>query len=206
MRDPCCESTIDTSGLEVRQRRVLAIVFAINTVTFLLVTASAFLSGSSSLLSGALDNLGDALTYALSFAVVGGSAGAKARVALVKGLLILLATIAVAGQIAWRLQNPAVPIIETMGLAALLNLAANAACLGLLHPYRDADINMASVWECSRNDVFEGVAVIAATLAVWIFESGWPDLLIASTLLWLFLRSTIRVLGSAIRQIREGTA
>ena len=206
MGDPCCEATIDTSGLEMRQRRVLAVVFVVNTITFLLVTGSAFLSGSSSLLSGALDNFGDALTYALSFAVVGGSVGAKARVALVKGSLILLATLAVAGQIVWRLQNPAVPIIETMGLAALLNLAANATCLVLLHPYRDADINMASVWECSRNDVFEGLAVLAATAAVWIFESGWPDLLIACALLLLFLRSTIRVLGSAIRQLREGTA
>jgi Co/Zn/Cd efflux system component len=206
MSDPCCDSTIDTVKLQRRQRQVLAAVLAINSLTFLMMVAAAFLSGSSSLLSGALDNLGDALTYALSFAVVGASAAAKARVAMVKGLLILAAAIAVAGQILWRLQNPGVPVVETMSLAAVLNLAANVLCLALLHPYRNADINMSSVWECSRNDVYEGVAVIATAAAVWILGSGWPDILVASALLLLFLRSTSRVLGTAFRQLRAAPA
>jgi Co/Zn/Cd efflux system component len=71
----------------------------------------------------------------------------------------------------------------------------------LLYPYRNSDVNMSSVWECSRNDVMEGVAVIAATLAVWVFASGWPDLLIAIALLVLFLRSAARVLKSAWREL-----
>jgi len=57
------------------------------------------------------------------------------------------------------------------------------------------------VWECSRNDVIEGFAVIAATLAVWVFDSGWPDILIAIGLLVLFLRSASRVLKGAWREL-----
>lgn len=34
--------------------------------------------------------------------------------------------------------------------------------IGLLTPYRRPDVNMASVWECSRNDAYEGVTVIVA--------------------------------------------
>ena len=200
MSDSCC-STVDVASLHGRQRRVLAWVFAINLATFAVMVAGSLLSGSSALLSGTLDNLGDALTYALSFAVVGASARAKARVALVKGLLILGAALAVAGQIAWRLTDLEAPVASTMSAAAALNLVANAVCLKLLTPYRDGDVNMSSSWECSRNDVIEGVAVIAAAGAVWVSDSPWPDLLVAVVLLAIFLRSASRVLRSARREL-----
>ena len=201
MSDHCCQSEIDAQALQQRQRRVLALVLGINAATFLMMIAAATMSGSSSLLSGALDNMGDALTYALSFAVVGASRAAKARVALFKGALILGAAIVVAIQIAWRLVHPDVPVVETMSIAAILNLCANAVCLSVLYPYRSSDVNMSSVWECSRNDVMEGFAVIAAALAVWIFESGWPDVAIATALLVLFLQSATRVLRQALREM-----
>jgi len=188
--------------MEARQRRVLIIVLSINAATFLMVVAAAILARSSSLLSGGLDNLGDALTYALSLAVVGASPGAKARVAVFKGLLILGAAIAVGLQIAWRLTHSTVPLFEAMGVAALLNLAANAWCLYLLSPYRRGDVNMASAWECSRNDVWEGLAVLAAAAGVWLFGAGWPDLIIAGALLVMFLRSALRVLRGAWRELR----
>lgn len=204
--DHCCDKVIETRKLEGRQRRLLATVLAINAATFIMMVSASWLSGSSSLLSGALDNLGDAVTYALSFAVVGASAAAKARVALFKGLLIMAAALAVAAQILWRISNPGVPVVETMSIAAVLNLAANGICLALLTPHRHADVNMSSVWECSRNDVFEGFAVIAAAGAVWVSGSGWPDILIASVLLVLFLRSATRVLGNATKELRDATA
>ncbi len=201
MADSCCEE-IDVRALEARQRRVLIIVLVINAATFLMMVATALHSGSSSLLSGGLDNFGDALTYALSLAVVGASAGAKARVALFKGALILVAAVAVAVQIAWQLAHPGVPVFEAIGIAALLNLAANLVCLRLLNPYRSGDVNMTSAWECSRNDVGEGVAVLAAAVGVWWFDAAWPDLVIAVALLLMFLRSAWRVLRSAWRALQ----
>ena len=197
MNDSCCQSQIDAGALEESQRRVLVLVLVINAATFLMMITAAGFSGSSSLLSGALDNFGDAVTYALSLAVIGATCAAKARVALFKGLLIFGVALAVAVQIAWRISHVETPVFETMGIAALLNLGANLLCLRLLYPYRNGDVNMTSVWECSRNDVMEGVAVIAATLAVCVFGSGWPDILIAIALLVLFLRSASRVLRSA---------
>jgi len=201
MSDSCCQGEVDTSALHARQRRVLAVVLVINAATFFMMIFAATVSGSSSLLSGALDNLGDALTYALSFAVVGATNSAKAKVALFKGLLIMGAAVAVAIQIGWRLFHMATPVFETMSVAATINLAANLLCLALLNRYRHADVNMSSVWECSRNDVFEGIAVIAAALFVWLFNSGWPDILIALALLVMFLRSASRVLKGAWRDL-----
>lgn len=189
--------------MQARQRRVLYRVLAINLGTFVMMVVAAWYSGSASLLSGSLDNLGDALTYALSLAVVGASVAAKARVAMLKAVFILSAAIAVAVGIGWRLVHPQLPLFESMGIAALLNLAANLVCLRLLWPYRQGDINLASAWACSLNDVYEGGAVILAALAVWTFGAGWPDLLIAAALLLLFLRSAWRVARSAWSQLRH---
>jgi len=192
--DSCCQGHVDVAALHARQRRILIIVLVVNTATFLMMVYFAIFSGSSSLLSAALDNFGDAMTYALSLMVVGASGVAKARVALFKGMLILCAALAVVFQIGWRIMHSEIPIVEAMGIAALLNLGANSLCLWLLTPYRDDDVNMTSAWECSRNDVSEGLAVIATTFAVWVFGSGWPDLVVAVGLLILFLRSAVRVL------------
>lgn len=201
MSDPCSSNIVDLASLHTRQRRVLVWVLGINLATFAVMVSGSVLSGSSALLSGTLDNLGDALTYALSFAVVGASARAKARVALVKGLLILGAALVVAAQIAWRLTDLQAPVASTMSVAAVINLAANLVCLKLLTPHRDGDVNMASSWECSRNDVIEGVAVIGAAAAVWTFASPWPDLVVAVILLAIFARSAARVLRSARREL-----
>jgi Co/Zn/Cd efflux system component len=203
MSDSCCGKPIDAQALQGEQRRVLRIVMAINIATFVLMIAAAMYSRSSALLSGALDNFGDALTYALSLAVVGASTLAKSKVAMFKAALILLAAIVVAAQIGYRLANPAVPLFEGIGLAATLNLAANVVCLRLLTPYRHGDVNLASAYECSRNDLYDGVAALAAAVGVWWFEAGWPDIVVAGALLILFLRSAWRVFREASRQMRQ---
>ena len=205
MNDHCCQDHIDIAALNERQRRILIIVLAINATTFLMMVFAAKISGSSSLLSGALDNFGDAMTYGLSLMVMGASTVAKVRVAMFKGLLILGAALSVAFVIVLRMLNPETPIFETMGIAAFLNLAANLLCLWLLTPYRHGDVNMSSAWECSRNDVYEGFAVIAAALAVWMFKSGWPDLVIAICLLILFLFSAVRVFRGAWQELHTTT-
>ena len=202
MSDCCgCGKTLDVARMQARQRRVLWQVLAINLLTFAMMMIAAWHSGAATLLSGSLDNLGDALTYALSLAVVGASLAAKARVAMLKAAFILCAALAVAVGIGWKLAHPQLPLFESMGIAALLNLAANLLCLRLLWPYRQGDINLASAWACSLNDVYEGGAVILAALAVWAFGTGWPDLLIAVALLLLFLRSAWKVACAAWREL-----
>ncbi len=201
-----CGKTLDVAAMQARHRRVLWIVLLINLATFLMMVAASWYSHSSSLLSGALDNLGDATTYLLSLLVVGAGVAAKARVALFKGVLILAAAVAVAVQIGWRLAHPQVPLFESMGLAALLNLAANGFCLWLLTPYRNDDVNLASAWECARNDIFEGISVLLAAALVALFGAGWPDLLVAVALLVVFLRSALRVLRIAMTELRASRA
>lgn len=200
----CCDSDCAVQPVQQRQRHTLWAVLAINAVMFAVIVIAALYARSSALLADSLDNLGDALTYALSLYAVSRGATAKARVALFKGVLILLAACAVAGQIVYRLIEPGgVPVFELMGAFSLLALLANSLCLYLLWRHRHEDVNMSSVWECSRNDIAANISVFLAAGGVWLTGSGWPDILVASALVVLLLRSALRVIRSALHELRR---
>jgi len=197
-----CESGCSLDARRSRQRATLRAVLTINGLMFFVIAGAALYGGSTALLADSLDNLGDAFTYALSLYAVSRGARVKARVALVKGVLILLAALVVAGQVVHRLMVPGVPMFEIMGVFSLLGLAANGLCLYLLWRHRHEDVNMSSVWECSRNDIFSNLAVFAAAGGVWLTGSGWPDLVVALALVWLLTRSALRVIGAARAELR----
>jgi Co/Zn/Cd efflux system component len=203
MTDCCNDKECAIEGLKARQSATLKIVLAINAVMFVVELTSGLLARSTALLSDSLDNLGDALTYGLSLYAVSGGARSKAKVALFKGGLILTAGLFVLGQVIYGVLHPGVPVFETMGVVSLIALAANATCLALLWKHRADDVNMSSVWECSRNDIASNFAVFLAAGAVWLTQSGWPDLLVGLALACLFLRSAINVTASALRELRR---
>lgn len=196
----CCDGHCANEGLQRRQRGVLRGVLAINAVMFGVILTAAVIGNSSALFADSFDNLGDALTYALSLYVVAGTASAKARVALIKGGLIFFAGILVCARVAYAWWVPEIPVFEVMGLFSLLALAANGLCLYLLWRHRDDDINMNSVWACSRNDIAANLSVFAAAGGVWLAQSVWPDIVIAMGLAWLLLHSGWRVSARAWRE------
>lgn len=198
----CCDNDCSLEQLYERQRGTLRIVLAINALMFFVIVAAAIYAGSSALLADSLDNLGDALTYGLSLYAVTRGAAFKARVALFKGVLILLAALTVALQIVYRLYVPSVPVFEVMGVFSVVALVANAICLFLLWRHRGEDINMDSVWECSRNDIASNISVFVAAGAVWFTGSGWPDIVVALGLTWLLMRSAIHVITSAMKELQ----
>jgi len=189
-------------GVQERQRTTLLVVLGINAIMFLLITGAALYARSTALLVDGLDNLGDSLTYILSLYAVSRGVSAKSKVALFEGGLILLAACAVAGQIVYRLFVPSVPIFEVMGAFSLLSLIANSICIALLLKHRHEDVNMSSVWECSRNDIASNLSVFIAAAAVWLTGSGWPDIAIAFGLVVMLIRSSIRVLSSGMAELR----
>ena len=201
----CCNQDCSVEQLYERQRGTLKIVLTINALMFIVIVAAAFYADSSALLADSLDNLGDALTYGLSIYAVSRGAAVKAKVALFKGALIFFAALVVAGQIVYRIFVPGVPVFEVMGVFSLLALAANSICLFLLWRHRHEDVNMSSVWECSRNDIASNISVFMAAGAVWFMGSGWPDIAVAVALTWFLMRSAIRVITSAMAELRAPT-
>ena len=202
MTDCCSDKECAIEALKARQSATLKIVLAINAVMFVVELASGLVARSTALLSDSLDNLGDALTYGLSLYAVTRGARSKAKVALFKGCLIMAAGLFVLGQVIDGVLHPGVPVFETMGIVSLIALAANGVCLALLWKHRTEDVNMSSVWECSRNDIASNLAVLVAAGAVWLTQSGWPDLFVGLALACLFLRSAISVSASALRELR----
>ena len=203
MAGSCCENNCAIEALRTRQKSTLVKVLWVNAAMFFAIAGAALYGRSTALLSDSLDNLGDALTYGLSLYVVAQSTKAKAWVALFKGLLILLGASVVVGQVVWKLLHPIVPSYEIMGVFSLAGLAANGFCLWLLWQHRHEDINMSSVFECSRNDIASNLSVFVAAGCVWLFQSGWPDVIVASLLAALLLRSSIRVISDAVLQLRK---
>lgn len=200
---PCsCDHDCSLDGLRERQRGTLRTVLVINAVMFFVIVAAALYGGSSALLSDSFDNLGDAFTYGLSLYAVSRGAAVKARVALLKGVLIFMGASVVAGQVLYKLAVPSVPLFEVMGLFSLLGLAANGLCLFLLWRHRHEDVNMSSVWECSRNDIASNLSVFVAAGGVWLTGAGWPDILVASALVVLLMRSALRVMASARAELQ----
>ena len=202
MAGGCCQDGgCAAEALQARQRGTLRAVLAINAVLFVIIVVAALKASSTALLADSLDNLGDALTYALSLYAVSRGTRAKARVALFKGGLILMAAGLVAAQIIHKLIAPVTPDFEIMGAFSLLGLAANGLCLYLLWRHRDEDVNMSSVWECSRNDIASNLSVFVAAGGVWLIGSGWPDIVVALGLVWLLMRSALRVIRSARQEL-----
>lgn len=206
MADCCDDKACAIDAMLARQSATLKLVLAVNAVMFAVELTAGLLAGSTALLSDSLDNLGDALTYGLSLYAVGRGARDKAKVALFKGGLILTAGLFVLAQVVYRIVSPTLPIFETMGAVSLLALLANGSCLALLWKHRDEDINMSSVWECSRNDIASNISVMVAAAGVWLTASGWPDLAIGLLLALLFLRSAARVLQGAIAELNRPAA
>jgi Co/Zn/Cd efflux system component len=200
-----CEDDCAIDTLRERQSSTLRIVLVINVVMFAAGIGAGIYAGSSALLSDSLDNLGDAITYALSLYVVYRSSRAKAQVALFKGSLILLAALIVLGQVIYRLFVPTIPVFEIMGVVSLLTLAGNSLCLLLLTRHRTDDVNMSSVWECSRNDIASNISVFVAAGAVWLTGSGWPDVIIALALVCLLLRSGFNVFSKANQELKTAS-
>lgn len=198
----CCNNEEELAQLRHSQSGTLKLVLAINAAMFLVVLGGGLFASSAALISDSLDNFGDALTYGLSLYAVYQGATAKARVALFKAGLILLAAIVVFAQVVYRLAVPTVPAFELMGGISLLALAANSVCLFVLTRHKTEDVNMSSVWECSRNDIAANLSVFIAAGAVWATQSAWPDLLVATGLIVMFLRSAYRVFRDANQQLR----
>ncbi len=198
----CCENkSCAVEAMKVKQSKTLKIVLAINIFLFVVVFTSGLIAQSTGLMSESLDDLGDAITYALSLFVIYKSNQAKARVALFKGLLILIGALFVLSQVIQHIIDHTTPIFEIMSAVGVIALLGNLTCLYLLTKHKDQDINMSSVWECSRNDIANNVAVIIASFIVWFTQNGWADILVGLALSIFLLRSSYKVISSAVKEI-----
>ena len=198
----CGHAHCSSSGAaSPRYRKALVIALWVNLAMFAVEVLAGLDSGSVALLADAIDFAGDAANYGISLAVLAMSLSWRARAALLKGASMALFGVFVLGKAAWAAAAGAPPEPLTMGVVALLALAANVGVALLLYAHREGDANMRSVWLCSRNDAIGNVAVAFAALGVFGTGSAWPDLVIAVFMGGLALSAGVTVIRHARREL-----
>ena len=205
MADHCCQAKgaeLDKLALRADQRRVLIVVLVINAVMFLAEFGAGLVAGSAALMADATDMLGDSLVYGVSLYAIAKSDRWKAGVAAFKGAFILLLGLGILVNVAIKIQSGVPPSSILMLAFGGLALVANLVCLLMLWRFRRQDVNMASTWECSRNDVISNVGVLAAAGLVAATSSPWPDIVIGLAMAAVVLRSAVRVLSDSLPQLR----
>lgn len=205
MADCCASKASDLERLarQAEQRRVLIVVLVLNAAMFLIEFTAGLIAGSAALMADSADMFGDASVYALSLYALGRSHRWKAGAALAKGVFILGLGVTVLVEIGVKLQSGIPPRSTLMLVFGGLALAVNLFCLRLMWRFRSLDMNMSSAVECSRNDVIANVGVLVAAGAVALSGSFWPDIVVASVIAALFLRSAARMIGEAWPALRH---
>jgi len=200
MADCCQDKACDIERLRINQSKTLKTVLVINLVMFVVELIVGLIAGSVSLLADSLDMLGDTLAYGFSLYVVARGARMKAMAAIFKGVIMAVFGLFVLGEAVYKIIFPHLPIFEAIGIMGLAALASNSICLALLWHHRSEDINMKSVWVCSRNDIIANTSVLFAAGGVWLTNASWPDILVGLALASLFIRSSFYVLKESFSE------
>lgn len=203
MGDSCCQNKgCELTKLKRDQTQVLWAVLWINLVMFVLEFGAGIRAASLSLAGDSLDMLGDALVYASSLYVVNKGQKAQAGSAFFKGIMMFLFAIALFARASYQLFAGGTPAATMMGTFGLVALIANLICLLLLSRHRKDNLNMSSVWLCSRNDIIANTSVIVAATLVFFTQSGLPDLVVGFVLTVVFARSAGQVLTQSWQEMR----
>ena len=198
-----CESGATELAADAARRKTLVTVLWINGVMFVAALAAGLWADSRALIADSADNLGDAMVYGLSLFAVERSQRWKAGAALVKGAVQLAFGVLVLISVIHGVFYGTEPIGGMIMAMAAVSLLANLTCFALLLKHRGDDINMRSVWLCSRNDVISNAGVIVAGLLVFLTMSPWPDLAVGGIIAIIFLHTAYVVLRDGWAQWQE---
>ncbi|WP_289116624.1 cation diffusion facilitator family transporter [uncultured Idiomarina sp.] len=201
----CCGSSCATTQAHIdkSQRKLLWTVLVLNGVMFFVEFIAGWLAQSSGLIADSLDMLADTLVYAVSLYAVGKAIKYKANAAIFNGTLQTLLALLVLADVVQRLVFGSAPNANMMLWVAGLALVVNVACFALLYSSRNGDINIRASWICSRNDMLMNTGVIISALLVAQLNMAWPDLVIATVIALVVLRSAIRIIRDA-RAVKAG--
>lgn len=205
MSEECgCKATnLEFDGLCPIYKRILIVVILINATMFFVEIFAGHMASSQALKADALDFLGDTVTYALSFAVIGQSLILRSKMAFVKGLSLAAFGVYILGSTFYRFFFMEVPVAEVMGWVGFAALLVNLASVVLLYKYANGDANIRSVWLCSRNDAVGNIGVMVAASLVFYTGSALPDLIIAILMASLFFSSAISIIKQACAELRS---
>lgn len=179
------------------ERRTIRWVLAINATQVLFAGAVGIVADSTGLLGAALDNVADAVVYAVSLYAVGRTIVAKARAASLSGVLLITFALGLFGEVVRRFVLGSEPIGLAMIITAIANAATNLLNLRLLRSHRESGVHLKASWIFTTNDMLANAGIVASGVAVIIFKSPLPDLLIGLAVVAIVIKGGWDILGEA---------
>lgn len=185
------------------ERKTLWIVLLLN-----LAIAAGFLSAgifgdSSALIANGVDNLSDAVVYALSLLALSHGIVWKTRAATASGVMLLLFAVGILFDVIRRYVQGSEPVGVTMMAMSAVAAVVNYICLRLLQRIRKPDVNLRAATTFSFNDfISNGGILIAGMLVLWL-GTNWPDLVVGFATALIATKGGIEILRDARREARE---
>lgn len=198
------QDEVELDPRDAAERRTLWWVLGINLSQVLLAGAGGIVADSTGLLGAALDNLGDAAVYIVSLYAVGRTVLAKARAANLSGVLLIVMALLLLGEIIRRYVTGSDPIGWAMILTAVANAATNLVNLRLLRSHRERGVHLKASGIFTTNDMIANLGIVASGVAVMLFESALPDLLIGLAVVGIVIWGGWEILEQA-REARRAS-
>jgi cation diffusion facilitator family transporter len=183
------------------ERNALIICFLINAVMFGLELYYGLIAHSASLLSDSAHNIGDALILGTSVLVIGSTLASKAKLALVKSIVMFGFGILTMFYVVSNISTGYVPDYAPITYVGIFVLIGNVASAILLLYYRHKDINLKSAYICCRNDAISSVGIIIAGLLIMLTKSNIPDIIIGGSIAILICYSAVGIFKESIQVI-----
>lgn len=191
------EAEVRLDPENVAERRTLLWVLGINFSQVIVAGAVGILADSTGLLGAALDNLGDAAVYGVSLYAVGRTVVAKVRAARLSGVLLTVLGLGLLVEVLRRFFMGAEPIGLAMIITAIANAGTNLLCLRLLRAHREHGVHFRASWIFTTNDMLANLGIVVSGVAVMIFNSPVPDLLIGLAVAGIVVKGGWEILREA---------
>jgi Co/Zn/Cd efflux system component len=183
---------------DAAERRTLLLVLGINFTQFVVSGVVGLIASSTGLLAAALDNLSDSAVYVVSLYAVGRSLEAKRWAARLSGILLMALSLGLFVEALRRFYVGGEPYGLAMIATAIVNAATNLLCLRLLRAHRNEGVHLKASWIFTTNDMLANLGIVASGLAVMMFRSPIPDLLIGLAIVVVVFKGGLEILREAI--------
>jgi Co/Zn/Cd efflux system component len=182
---------------DAAERRTLKWVLGINFTQVAVAGTVGIVAQSTGLLGAALDNLAGVAVYVVSLYAVGRTIIAKARAAQLSGMLLIVFGLALLAEVIRRFLAGSEPIGLAIIITALANAATNVINLRLLRAHREHGVHLKASWIFTTNDMMVNIGIATSGVAVMIFKSPVPDLLIGLVMVGVVLKGGYDILTEA---------
>lgn len=180
-----------------QQRKTLATVLVLNLLLAAALAAGGVFADSSGLVANALDNMSDAVVYALSLFAIGRAPKWKSTAAAASGILLIVFGLGVLADTWRRYVEGSEPVGLLIIGFAVFAAVINLICLRLLTRLQTGDVNVKAARTFSYNDFISNGGILAAGLLVMLLGQRWPDLVAGLAVTAIALKGGVEILIDA---------